>query len=235
MRILVIEDDPVTAKLLQARLLAEEAGSIVDHAPDARGGLDLAAHGSYDVAIIDRMLPEGDGLDVVRAMRDAGVRTPVLFLTARSGLDDRIEGLEGGGDDYLVKPFEFGELRARLHALARRSPGGAGTETVLHVADLQMDLIKREVTRSGRPIELQAQEFRLLEYLMRNAGKVVTRGDLLENVWESEVDRRRTVVETYISRLRSKIDKGFEQELLETVRGSGYRLKAAEKGAASPS
>src|SRR2546423_1739660 len=147
MRILLIEDDVVTGALLKARLLDD--GSVVDHATDGRSGLALARRESYDVAIIDRMLPEVDGLAVVKAMREAGVRTPVLFLTARSGLDDRIEGLEGGGDDYLVKPFDFGELLARIHALARRPPLGSGGETVLRVADLEVDLIKRVVTRSG--------------------------------------------------------------------------------------
>jgi two-component system OmpR family response regulator len=223
MRILLIEDDVVTATLLKTRLA--EDGYLVDHASDGRGGLALAARESYDIAIVDRMLPEIDGLAIVKAMREAGVRTPVLFLTARSGLDDRIEGLEGGGDDYLVKPFDFGELRARLHALGRRSPLASTTETVLHVADLEMDLIKRQVHRSGKEIELQAQEFKLLEYLMRNVGKVVNRATLLENVWDSEQDRRRTVVETYISRLRSKIDRGFTDHLVETVRGEGYRLR----------
>jgi two-component system OmpR family response regulator len=224
MRILLIEDDVVTAALLKARL--GDDGSVIDHASDGRSGLALARRESYDVAIIDRMIPEVDGLAVVKAMREAGVRTPVLFLTARSGLDDRIEGLEGGGDDYLVKPFDFGELLARIHALARRAPIGAGNETVLRVADIEMDLIKRTVSRSGRAIELQVQEFKLLEYLMRNAGKIVTRVMLLEHVWESHVEQNTGIVETYISRLRSKIDRGFSEELLQTVRGVGYRLRA---------
>jgi two-component system OmpR family response regulator len=167
-----------------------------------------------------------DGLAIVKAMRSAGVRTPVLFLTARSGLDDRIEGLEGGGDDYLVKPFDFAELLARIHALVRRPPLASGNETVLRVADLEVDLIKRVVTRSGRRIELQAQEFKLLEYLMRNAGQIVTRALLLEKVWDVHFDPKTTVVETHISRLRRKIDRGFGEELLETVRGAGYRLRA---------
>ena len=224
MRILLVEDDAVTAALLKARL--EEDGSVVDHASQGREGLALATREPHDVAIIDRMLPEIDGLAVVKSMREAGVHTPVLFLTARSGVDDRIEGLEGGGDDYLVKPFDFAELRARLHALARRPPLGSGSETVLRVADLEVNLIKRLVTRSGRRIELQAQEFKLLEYLMRNAGRIVTRAMLLENVWDVHFDPHTTIVETHISRLRRKIDRGFGEELLETVRGAGYRLRA---------
>src|SRR5436305_11924537 len=181
MRILLIEDDAVTATFLKARLV--EDGNVVDHAAQGREGLALAERAAYDVAIIDRMLPELDGLAVVQAMRAKGVRTPVLFLTARSRVDDRIEGLEGGADDYLVKPFAFAELRARIHALARRPPLGSGGETILRLADLEMDLIKRLVGRAGRQIELQAQELKLLEYLVRNAGRVVTRAMLLENVW----------------------------------------------------
>src|SRR5438067_8153237 len=224
MKILYIEDDAATAALLKARLVAD--GNVVDHVTEGREGLGLAARGAYDVAIIDRMLPEVDGLAIVKAMRGAGVRTPVLFLTARSGLDDRIEGLEGGGDDYLVKPFEFAELLARIHALARRPPLGSGHDTVLRVADLEMDLIKRVVTRSGRRIELQAQEFKLLEYLMRNAGHVVTRTMLLENVWDFHFDPQTNVIDVHVSRLRQKIDKQFEHPLLHTVRGAGYCLRA---------
>jgi len=231
MRILYIEDDAVTAALLKAKLV--EDGNAVDHVTDGREGLALAARQTYDVAIIDRMLPEVDGLAIVKAMRSAGVRTPVLFLTARSGLDDRVEGLEGGGDDYLVKPFDFPELLARLHALVRRPPLGSGSDTVLRVADLEMDLIKRVVTRSGTRIELQAQEFKLLEYLMRNAGRIVTRTMLLENVWDFHSDPKTTVVETHISRLRRKVDRGFGEELLETVRGAGYRLRTSPGPASS--
>jgi len=223
MRILYIEDDPVTATLLKAKLV--EDGNQVDHVTEGREGLALAARENYDVAIVDRMLPEVDGLAIVKAMRGAGVRTPVLFLTARSGLHDRVEGLEGGGDDYLVKPFDFAELLARLHALVRRPPLRSGHDTVLRVGDLEMDLIKRVVTRSGRRIELQAQEFKLLEYLMRNTGRIVTRTMLLENVWEFTSDPKTTVIETHISRLRRKVDRGFGEELLETVRGAGYRLR----------
>jgi two-component system, OmpR family, response regulator len=223
MRILLIEDDVVTAALLKARLA--EDGSVVDHASRGPEGLALAARQPYDVAVIDRMLPEMDGLAIVKAMRGAGVHTPVLFLTARSGLDDRIEGLEGGADDYLVKPFDFAELLARIHALARRPPLGSGGGTTLRVGGLELDLIKRVATRSGRRIELQGQEFKLLEYLMRNAGRIVSRTMLLENVWDVHIDPKTTVVETHISRLRHKIDRDFGEELLETVRGAGYRLR----------
>jgi two-component system OmpR family response regulator len=232
MRILLIEDDAITATLLKARLA--EDGSVIDHASRGPEGLALAARETYDVAVIDRMLPEMDGLAIVKAMRDAGVNTPVLLLTARSGLDDRIEGLEGGADDYLVKPFDFAELLARIHALARRPPIGHASETILRVGGLELDLIKRVATRSGRRIELQGQEFKLLEYLMRNAGRIVSRTMLLENVWDVHVDPKTTVVETHISRLRQKVDRDFGEELLETVRGAGYRLRA-HSSASEPS
>jgi two-component system OmpR family response regulator len=163
----------------------------------------------------------------VKTMRGAGVKTPVLFLTTLGGIDDRVAGLEAGGDDYLVKPFAFAELLARLNALARR-PAMASAETVLRVADLEMDLLKRTVARAGRRIDLQPQEFRLLEYLLRNAGRVVTRTMLLEKVWEFHFDPQTTVVETHISRLRGKIDRGFDCELIHTVRGSGYSLHAPD-------
>jgi len=174
--------------------------------------------------IVDRMLPGLDGLGIVKTARAAGVTTPVLFLTTMAGIEDRVQGLEVG-DDYLVKPFAFAELMARINALARRPPI-AQVPTVLRVADLEMDLIGRKVRRAGREIDLQAREFRLLEYLMRNAGRVVTRTMLLEHVWEFHFEPRTNIVETHISRLRSKIDRGFEAELLETVRGSGYLLRA---------
>jgi two-component system OmpR family response regulator len=174
--------------------------------------------------IVDRMLPGLDGLGIVKTVRAAGVTTPVLFLTTMGGIEDRVEGLEVG-DDYLVKPFAFAELNARINALARRPPI-AQVPTVLRVADLEMDLIGRKVRRAGREIDLQPREFRLLEYLMRNAGRVVTRTMLLEHVWEFHFEPRTNIVETHISRLRSKIDRGFDAELLETVRGSGYLLRA---------
>lgn len=223
MKVLVIEDDASTGAYVKRGL--EEHGHVVDLAGNGRDGLFLAAGEAYDVMIVDRMLPGLDGLAVVKTARGAGVKTPVLFLTTMVGVGDRVEGLEAGADDYLVKPFAFAELLARVNALARRPPM-APVETVLRVADLEMDLIGRKVRRAGQAIEIQPREFRLLEYLMRNAGRVVTKTMLLENVWEFHFDPKTNIVETHISRLRSKIDKGFEAELLETVRGSGYILRA---------
>jgi len=223
MKALLIEDDTETAAYIVNGLT--EAGLVVDHAENGHDGLLLAAGESYDVMIVDRMLPGLDGLAIVKTIRGAGVKTPVLFLTTMAGVDDRVEGLEAGGDDYLVKPFAFSELLARLHALARRPPLSA-EETVLKVADLEMDLIRRNVTRGGQPIDLQPREFRLLEYLMRNAGRVVTRTMLLEQVWEFHFDPKTNVVETHISRLRAKVDKPFDGELIHTVRGAGYSLHA---------
>lgn len=221
MKILVIEDDRETATYIANGL--KEHGHTVDLAGTGRDGLFLSAGESYDLIVVDRMLPELDGLSIVKTIRGAGVKTPVLFLTALGGIDDRVAGLDAGGDDYLVKPFAFSELLARLNALARRPPI-ADTETVLRVADLQMDLLKRTVTRNGEVLNLQPREFRLLEYLMRHAGDVVTRTMLLEHVWDFNFDPRTNVVETHISRLRTKIDKPFATPLLHTVRGAGYSL-----------
>mgnify|MGYP001627357032 CR=1 FL=1 len=223
MKILLVEDDPETAAYIARGL--EEAGHVVDRATDGQDGLFLATGGGYDVMVVDRMLPRLDGLAMVRAARAAGVATPALFLTARAGVGDRVEGLEAGGDDYLAKPFSFAELLARLNALARRPPLQREA-TVLRVGDLEMDLIRRTVTRAGRRIELQPREFRLLEYLMRREGQVVTRTMLLEGVWDFHFDPRTSVVETHISRLRAKIDKGFGRELIHTVRGAGYVIRA---------
>tara|TARA_R110002096_G_scaffold176963_1_gene353389 strand:+ start:85 stop:762 length:678 start_codon:yes stop_codon:yes gene_type:complete len=223
MKALLIEDDAETAAYIVNGLT--EAGFVVDHAKNGRDGLVLAAGETYDVMIVDRMLPGLDGLGIVKTIRGAGVKTPVLFLTTMAGVDDRVEGLEAGGDDYLVKPFAFSELLARVHALARRPPLTA-EETVLKVADLEMDLIRRKVTRSGQPIELQPREFLLLEYLMRHAGRVATRTMLLEQVWDFHFDPKTNVVETHISRLRAKVDKPFDIELIHTVRGAGYSLHA---------
>lgn len=225
MKLLVIEDDRNTASYIAAGL--NEQGHTVDLAGDGGDGLLLAAGSAYDVIIVDRMLPGLDGLGIVKTIRGAGVTTPVLFLTTLGGIDDRVEGLEAGGDDYLVKPFAFSELLARVNALARRPPI-ANLETSLRVADLEMNLLKRTVTRAGRRIDLQPQEFRLLEYLMRNAEHVVTRTMLLENVWEFHFDPQTSVVETHISRLRGKVDRGFESDLIHTVRGSGYCLRAPD-------
>jgi two-component system OmpR family response regulator len=224
-KILLIEDDAVTAAHLKKGL--GEHGHVVDRAAEGREGLFLATGGEYDVLVVDRMLPHVDGLAIVKTIRAAGVKTPVLFLTTMNGIDDRVEGLEAGGDDYLVKPFAFAELLARIQALARRPPLSQA-ETVLRVADLEMDLLKRTVKRSGRRIDLQAQEFKLLEYLMRNADRVVTRTMLLEKVWDFHFDPKTSVVETHMSRLRGKVDRGFGAELIHTVRGAGYCLRASE-------
>lgn len=223
MRVLVIEDDVETGSYVKRGL--QEQGHVVDLATNGRDGLFLASGETYDVMIVDRMLPGLDGLSVVKTARATGLKTPVLFLTTMAGVGDRVEGLEAGGDDYLVKPFAFAELLARVNALARRPPM-TPVETVLKVANLEMDLISRKVHRAGQAIDLQPREFRLLEYLMRNAGRVVTRTMLLENVWDFHFDPKTNIVETHISRLRSKVDRGFDTELIETVRGSGYLLRA---------
>jgi two-component system OmpR family response regulator len=223
MKVLVIEDDPETAAYIANGLI--EHGHVVDHAGDGREGLFLASGGGYDVAIVDRMLPALDGLKLVKNLRDEGIGTAVLFLTNLGGIDDRVEGLDAGGDDYLVKPFAFSELLARVNALGRR-PAISAAETVLRVADLEMDLLKRSVTRDGRVIELQPREFKLLECLMRHADRVVTRTMLLEMVWDFHFDPKTNIVETHMSRLRAKVDRDFANALIHTVRGSGYLLRA---------
>jgi two-component system OmpR family response regulator len=223
MKILVIEDDAATLEYVAAGLA--EHGHVVDRAADGGEGLLLAAGEAYDVMVVDRRLPGVDGLSIVKTVRGAGVKTPVLFLTTMGSVDDRVEGLEAGGDDYLAKPFAFSELLARVHALARRPPLAAEQAT-LRVADLEMDLVRRTVSRGGQVIDLQPREFVLLEYLMRNAGRVVTRTMLLERVWDFHFDPKTSVVETHISRLRTKIDKPFEEDLIHTVRGAGYSLHA---------
>jgi len=225
MKLLLIEDDQETADYIIGGM--KEAGHTVDHAANGRDGLFLAAGEPYDVMIVDRMLPGLDGLGIVKTIRSADVRTPALFLTTLGGIDDRVEGLEAGGDDYLVKPFAFAELMARVNALARRPPVKT-VETTLRVADLEMDLVRRSVTRGNTRIDLQPQEFKLLEYLLRHVGRVVTRTMLLENVWNFHFDPRTNVVETHISRLRSKVDRGFGLELIHTIRGAGYSLHAPE-------
>lgn len=223
MRILVIEDDPDTAAYVVAGL--ETGGHAADVAPDGREGLILATGYTYDVIVVDRMLPGFDGLVIVRRLREAGIETPVLFLTARAGIDDRVEGLDAGGDDYLTKPFAFSELMARLNALLRR-PSFSRVKATLRVADLEMDLLARKVRRGTREIDLQPREFRLLEYLMQNADHVVTRTMLLEHVWGFHFDPKTKIVETHISRLRSKLDRGADRELIHTIRGSGYVIRA---------
>jgi two-component system OmpR family response regulator len=225
MRILVIEDDRETRDFLVQGLT--QAGHVVDAAGDGKDGLFLALDQEFDVLIVDRMLPALDGLSIVETVRKSGNRTPILVLSALGEVDDRVEGLERGGDDYLVKPFAFSELAARLDALARRGDGEA-VETRLQVADLEMDLLTRRVKRAGRDIELQPRELRLLEYLMRHSGQVVTRTMLLEKVWDYNFDPQTNVIDVHVSRLRKKIDKDFDQPLIETVRGAGYVLRAPE-------
>jgi two-component system, OmpR family, response regulator len=223
MKLLLIEDDLASADYIMRGL--KEHGHVADHAADGKDGLFLAASGTYDAMILDRMLPGLDGLSILKMLRATGNHVPALFLTTMDGIDDRVEGLEAGADDYLVKPFAFAELLARLGALMRRPPV-SGVKTVLRCGDLAMDLLKRHVTRGGQAIELQPQEFKLLEYLMRSEGRVVTRTMLLEHVWDFHFDPRTSVVETHISRLRAKIDKGFASGLLKTFRGAGYCLRA---------
>jgi two-component system OmpR family response regulator len=222
-RILVIEDDKDVASFIRNGLT--QAGCNVDHAANGRDGLFLATTESYDALIVDRMLPGIDGLTVIRTLRASANTTPVLILSALGEVDDRVKGLKAGGDDYLVKPFAFSELLARLEALARRAKSSVDSPaTVLKCADLEMDLLRREVRRAGKPIDLQPREFQLLEFLLRHVGQVVTRTMLLEGVWDYHFDPQTNVIDVHISRLRSKIDKGFERPLLHTVRGAGYRL-----------
>jgi two-component system OmpR family response regulator len=224
MRILVIEDDVETAGYLRKGL--NESGHVVDHAATGPDGLAMALADSYDALIVDRMLPGLDGLTLIKSLREQEVATPVLILSALGQVNDRVRGLKAGGDDYLIKPFAFSELLARLEALARRGGADDRVATKLKVADLEMDLLARIVRRGGRQIDLQPREFRLLEYLMRHAGHVVTRTMLLEGVWDYHFDPQTNVIDVHISRLRGKIDKGFSAPLLHTVRGAGYSLRA---------
>ena len=225
MKILLLEDDAPTREHVVRSLT--QAGHVVDACSEGRDAIFHAIGEPYGMLIIDRMVPAIDGLSVVKAVRAAGVRTPVIFLTAMDGVDDRVEGLEAGGDDYLVKPFAMSELLARVSALGRRPPLGEDL-TIIRVADLELDRLKRSATRAGQRIELQAQEFKLLEYLMQHAGEIVTRTMLLENVWSFHFDPRTNVIESHMSRLRAKVDRGFASELIHTVRGSGYRIDAGE-------
>jgi two-component system OmpR family response regulator len=222
MKLLLVEDDREGAAYLKRAL--GEAGHVLDHAANGRDGLLLAAGEPYDVIVLDRMLPQLDGFAILRTIRASGVKTPVLMLTALGGIDDRVQGLEAGADDYLVKPFAFTELLARLNALARRPPPQE-TITQLQIADLSMDLLKRTVVRGGVRVELQPREFQILEILMRHANRVVTRTMLLERVWDFHFDPRTNIVETHMSRLRAKVDRGHPRELIHTVRGAGYCLR----------
>jgi two-component system, OmpR family, response regulator len=223
MRFLLIEDDAAAAAYLVKGL--KESGHLADHAGDGEDGLNLALGGGYDAAIVDRMLPRMDGLAVVSRLREAGNQTPVLFLSALGEVDDKVRGLKAGGDDYLAKPFAFTELLARLEVLVRRRSPTA-VQTRLAVGGLELDLLSRTAARDGQKIDLQPREFLLLEYMMRHAGHVVTRTMLLENVWEYHFDPQTNVIDVHMSRLRAKIDKGFTQALLHTVRGAGYSLRA---------
>ena len=225
MRLLIIEDDREAADYLVKAF--REVGHVADRATDGEEGLALALDGQYDVLIVDRMLPKMDGLGVVAEMREHGNATPVLFLSALSEVDDRVKGLKAGGDDYLTKPYAFSELLARIEVLARRKPSGAGEETVYRVGGLELDRLSHKLTRNGKEIILQPREFRLLEYLMKHAGQVVTRTMLLENVWDYHFDPQTNVIDVHISRLRAKIDKGFEAQLLQTIRGAGYMIRDA--------
>ncbi|MDE1995825.1 MAG: winged helix-turn-helix domain-containing protein [Rhizobiaceae bacterium] len=219
MKILVVEDDHKTADYISRGL--SEAGHVCDVMRDGTDALFQVTREQYDVLVVDRMIPGLDGLSLIKAARAAKIRTPAMFLTSVSGVDDRVEGLEAGGDDYLTKPFAFSELLARLNALARRPPV-LDQKTVLKIADLELDIVRRQVSRRGIAIELQPREFTLLEVLMRGEGRVLTRTMLLERVWDFHFDPKTSVVETHISRLRAKIDKPFDLPLLHTVRNTGY-------------
>jgi two-component system OmpR family response regulator len=221
-KVLLIEDDSVTAEYLTGAL--GHAGHRADHAADGLRGLNLAMTGSYDALIVDRMLPSLDGLSVVETLRKAGRHTPVLILSALDAVDERVRGLRAGGDDYLTKPFAFAELLARLEVIVHRRSGGTGPATVLRVGDLELDLLSRRVRRGTRDIDLKAREFQILEVLMRNAGRVVTRAMLLESVWDFHFDPKTNVIEVHVSRLRKKIDEGEETPMIQTVRGAGYKL-----------
>ena len=222
MRVLIVEDDLEAAAYMVKGL--KESGYVVDHVADGREALYRVAAETYDAVVVDRMLPGVDGLTIIKTMRSAGNQSPVLILSALGDVDDRVKGLKAGGDDYLVKPYAFAELLARLEALLRRGRSDA-PGTMLKVADLEMDLVARTVRRAGTPIELKPKEFALLEYLMRHAGRVVTRTMLLENVWDYSFDPQTNVIDVHVSRLRHKIDKGHDKPLLSTIRGAGYSLR----------
>ena len=223
-RILVVEDDPDAAEYVLKGL--REDGYTVEHVADGRDGLYLATTSRFDAIVMDRMVPGMDGLSVIKALRAAGIETPIIILSALAQMDERVKGLRSGGDDYLAKPFGYSELSARLENLMRRG-GGKTPETKLACGDLEMDLLARKVTRDGKPIELLPREFKLLEYLLRNKHRVVTRTMLLEEVWDYRFDPHTSLIDTHISRLRKKIDDGFDKPLLHTVRGTGYRLSEA--------
>jgi two-component system OmpR family response regulator len=222
MRALLVEDDDTIAEFVARGL--REAGFVVDRVSDGDAGLAAARDATYDVAIVDLMLPKRDGLSLIEELRRRKISTPVLILSARRSVDDRVRGLQSGGDDYLTKPFAFAELLARVQALVRRSTRSPDP-TTLSVEDLELDLLSRRVTRAGKPVDLRPREFTLLEYLMRNAGKVVSKTMILSHVWEYNFDPQTNIVDVLVSRLREKIDRPFERKLLQTVRGVGYVLR----------
>jgi two-component system OmpR family response regulator len=224
MRILVIEDDPDVSAYISKGM--KESGYAVDTADNGKDGLFLATTEDYDAMIVDRMLPELDGLTIIKTIRGAGNTTPALILSALGEVDDRVKGLRSGGDDYLVKPFAFTELLARIEVLSRRQDyGGGAQETVLGAGDLELNLLSRKVTRGSHEIDLQSREFQLLEYMLRNKGKIVTRTMLLEHVWDYHFDPQTNVIDVHVSRLRGKIDKDFETKIIRTVRGAGYIIE----------
>ena len=230
MRILIIEDDREAASYLVKAF--REAGHVADHASDGLDGYAMAESGDYDVLVVDRMLPKLDGLSLIRSLREQKIETPVLILSALGQVDDRVKGLRAGGDDYLPKPYAFSELLARVEVLSRRRTSTASSEpTIYRIADLELDRLSHRVTRSGHEIMLQPREFRLLEYLMKHAGQVVTRTMLLEHVWDYHFDPQTNVIDVHVSRLRSKVDKGFARPLIHTIRGAGYMVRVGAEGA----
>ena len=232
MRVLIVEDDADNAKFLTDGL--RQAGHVPDHAKDGMEGLYMASEVKYDVLVVDRMLPKLDGLALVQALRQSGHQVPVILLSALSKVEERVRGLQAGGDDYLTKPYAFSELLARVEALGRRKEGANnGEQTVLRYADLEMHLLTRRVTRAGREIDLQNREFMLLEFLMRRAGQVVTRTMLLEGVWDFHFNPQTNIIDAQISKLRTKIDKGQPVALIHTVRGAGYKMDVNGPGTAS--
>jgi len=230
-RLLLVEDDATIADFVEGGL--REAGFAVERAADGRSGLELAAAGPFDAAIVDVMLPHMDGLALIDALRAKGIRTPVLILSAKRTVDDRVRGLQRGGDDYLTKPFDFAELLARVQALIRRATG-ASEPTRLVAGDLTLDLLTRKVQRGAQPIDLRPREFALLEYLMRNAGRVVSKTSILSHVWGYNFDPNTNVVDVLVSRLRDRIDKPFPAKLLHTVRGVGYVLRPLDEARGGP-
>lgn len=223
MRLLIVEDDAEAAAYLTKAF--REVGHVADHAGDGLKGYEMAEGGGYDVLVVDRMLPRLDGLSLIRSLREQKDETPALILSALAQVDDRVKGLRAGGDDYLPKPYAFSELLARVEVLARRRGAPASEPTVYRVGELLLDRLAHRVTREGQEIALQPREFRLLEYLMKHAGQVVTRTMLLENVWDYHFDPQTNVIDVHVSRLRAKIDKGFEHAMIHTIRGAGYMVR----------